>query len=306
MRKIALTEMDSFVAVAQRASFAKAAAQLGMSRSSLSESVRTLEERLGVRLLNRTTRSVSLTQAGERLLARLQPVLDDVNAALESVGSFRDRPTGTLRITVAPPAVKMVVEPVLARFLAAYPDVSVEVSSDSALVNIITERYDAGIRLGERVEKDMIALRLTKRARPMVVGAPSYVKKHGRPEKPDELKSHNCIRARFPSGALLEWQFARGAKPYQVTVQGNVIANTQELILQAALDGIGLAHVMQDEAAPHIKAKRLIPLLEDWALPGPDFSLYYPSRRYTPLVLQAFIDFLRKDGLLVGGRHSNS
>jgi DNA-binding transcriptional LysR family regulator len=257
-------------------------------------------------LLNRTTRSVSLTQAGERFLARLQPVLDDVNAALESVSSFRDRPTGTLRLTVAPPAVKMVIEPVLARFLAAYPDVSVEVSSDGALVNIITERYDAGVRLGERVEKDMISLRLTKRARPVVVASPAYIKKRGRPDKPDDLQSHNCIRARFPSGALLEWQFARGAKPYGIAVQGNVIANTQELILQAALDGIGLAHLMEDDVMPHVKAKRLILLLEEWALPGPDFALYYPSRRYTPLVLQAFIDFLRKDGLLVGGRRPNN
>ena len=197
MKKASIAEMSAFVAIAERASFAKAAKQLGVSRSSLSESLRSLEERLGVRLVNRTTRSVAVTQAGERLLVQLRPLLDNFDAVLESVNAFRDSPAGHLRITVPRPAARTVIEPVLSRFLQAYPAVTLEVVIDAALTDIVRDRFDAGIRPGHRVEQDMIAVRVGEDARPTVVASPDYLRRHGTPQEPSDLRAHNCSRMRF-------------------------------------------------------------------------------------------------------------
>ena len=194
MKKASIAEMSAFVAIAERASFAKAAAQLGVSRSSLSESLRAMEERLGVRLINRTTRSVALTEAGERLLAQLRPLLDNFDTALESINAFRDRPTGLVRITVPRPAACTIIQPVLSRFLLAYPSVTLEVTVDAALTDIVRDRFDAGIRPGHRVEQDMIALRVGEDARPTVVASPEYLRRHGTPKEPGDLRVHNCTR----------------------------------------------------------------------------------------------------------------
>src|SRR5579864_8475399 len=212
MRGLGLAEMNAFVAIAERASFAKAAVHLGVSRSSLSETIRALEEKLGVRLLNRTTRSVAPTEIGERLLAELRPALESFEAAVESINVFRDKPAGHLRLTVPRPAAKMVIEPILSKFLAAYPAFSLEIITDSALTDIVRDRFDAGIRPGHRLEQDMIAVQVGEDARPTVVASPEYLRRHGRPTVPKDLQAHNCIRRRFGSGALSPWVFEKRGK----------------------------------------------------------------------------------------------
>jgi DNA-binding transcriptional LysR family regulator len=212
MRKLGFAEMNAFVATAERASFAKAAIQLGVSRSTLSETIRGLEEKLGVRLLNRTTRSVALTEVGERLLAELRPALDSFEAAMESVNVFRNKPGGQLRLTVPRPAAKTVIEPILSKFLAAYPAISIEIIIDSGLTDIVRDRFDAGIRPGHRVERDMIAIRVGEDARPTVVASPDYLRRHAHPKAPVELQAHNCIRMRFASGAMQPWVFEKRGK----------------------------------------------------------------------------------------------
>src|SRR5215468_3004773 len=205
MRKPGIAEMSAFVAVAERASFAKAARHLGVSRSTLSETIRALEEKLGVRLLNRTTRSVAPTEIGERLLAELRPALESLELAVESINVFRDKPAGHLRLTVPRPAAKMVIEPIVAKFLAAHPAITLEIVTDSALTDIVRDRFDAGIRPGHRVEQDMIAVRIGNDAQPTVVASPAYLAAHGVPKVPDDLRGHNCTRIRFGSGALQPW-----------------------------------------------------------------------------------------------------
>src|SRR5262245_38534235 len=241
MRKLGFFEMHAFVAIAERSSFAKAAKQLGVSRSSLSETMRGLEDKLGVRLLNRTTRSVALTEIGERLLAEVRPVLDGFGAALESINAFRDKPAGHIRLTVPRPAAKMVIEPVLSRFLQAYPAITLEIVTDSALTDIVRDRFDAGIRPGHRVERDMIAIRVGEDARPTVVASPKYLQRHPRPKVPNDLQAHNCIRMRFASGAIHQWAFEKRGKSLEVAVNGTLIVSDGDLALRAALDGVGLA-----------------------------------------------------------------
>jgi len=289
-----IADMTAFVAVAERRSFAKAALHLGVSRSTLSETIRRLEERLDVRLLNRTTRSVALTEIGERLLARLLPVLDDFAAAVESINAFRDRPSGSLRLTVPPPAAASVLAPVLARFLAAYPEIRLEISVDDALVDVVAGRYDAGIRPGERVERDMIAVRISDELRSKVVAAPSYLARHPAPKTPRDLTRHNCIRIRFQSGLILPWRFAHKGKDLEIAVAGNLVVNDSDLALRACLDGAGICYLLADHAAAPIAEGRLVELLPDWPSSHSEgFYLYYPSRRQTPAPLQALIDFLR-------------
>lgn len=295
MREIGFAEMSAFAEVAARKSFAKAADRLGVSRSSLSETIRGIEERLGVRLLNRTTRSVAPTEAGERLLARLTPILGDFQAALDSVNAFRSTPAGTLRLTVPPPAAYLLIAPLMARFLAAHPQITLEVSADGTLRDIVSERFDAGIRLGERIDRDMIAIRISTTLRSTAVAAPSYLKAHPRPDRPEDLQAHNCIRIRFPSGAFKPWTFEKGGKKLEVAVQGNLIVNEEPLQRRAALDGVGIAYTLRDFVEAHVRDGRLVPLLEDWTPRVPDFSLYYPSRRQIPAPLQAFLEFLRKE-----------
>jgi DNA-binding transcriptional LysR family regulator len=293
MRKLGFTEMNAFVAIAERSSFAKAAVHLGMSRSALSEAIRGLEEKLGVRLLNRTTRSVALTEVGERLLAELRPALETFAAAVESINVFRDKPAGHLRLTVPRPAAKMVIEPILSKFLAAYPAISLEIITDSALTDIVRDRFDAGIRPGHRLEQDMIALRVGEDARPTVVASPDYLLRHPRPNAPGDLQAHNCIRQRYASGVMPNWAFEKRGKSLEVMVKGSLIVSDGDLALRAALDGVGLARLPINSVETHIKQGRLVPLLHDWTPRSVGFFLYYHSRRQTPAALQAFVDFLK-------------
>jgi len=300
MRKASIAEMNAFVAIAERASFAKAATQLGVSRSSLSESLRALEERLGVRLLNRTTRSVAPTEAGERLLLQLRPLLDNFDAALESVNVFRDSPAGHIRITVPRPAARTIIEPVLSRFLRSYPAVTLEVIVDSALTDIVRDRFDAGIRPGHRVEQDMIALRIGEDAQPTVVASPDYLRRHGTPKEPADLGAHNCSRMRFVSGAMHRWYFEKRGKSLEVDVTGSLISSDSDLVVRAALDGVALARVPHHTVVQHLAAKTLVAVLEDWKPRSVGFYLYYSSRRQMPAALQALIDTLRAQ--LSGGQ----
>jgi DNA-binding transcriptional LysR family regulator len=304
MRKLGFAEMNAFVAIAERFSFAKAAIHLGISRSTLSETIRGLEEKLGVRLLNRTTRSVALTEVGERLLAELRPALDSFEAAVESVNVFRDKPGGHLRLTVPRPAAKTVIEPVLSKFLAAYPAVSLEIITDSALTDIVRDRFDAGIRPGHRVGRDMIAVRVGEDARPMVVASPDYLRRHPRPKVPGDLQSHNCIRLRFASGAMQPWAFEKRGKSMEVVVKGSLIVSDGDLAVRAALDGVGLARLPLSVIDAHIARKRLVPLLEDWAPRSVGFYLYYPSRRQVPAALKAFIGFIKAHSRTDGASQS--
>ncbi|MCW5773731.1 MAG: LysR family transcriptional regulator [Rhodospirillaceae bacterium] len=294
MRLPDLRALAAFVAIAERRSFAKAAKELGLSRSALSETLRGLETQLGVRLVNRTTRSVAPTEAGDRLLARLRPLLDDYRDALQSIGDFRDKPAGTLRLTVAPPAARSVLGPVLGAFLAQHPGIDLEVSVDGALVDIVAARFDAGIRPGERVERDMIAVRLTPEIRPLVVAAPAYLARRGAPATPHELQRHDCIRIRLPNGGFLPWGFERGGKRLEVAVKGSLIVNEPDLALRAAEDGAGLVQVAQDDAREPVADGRLVAVLEGWTPRSTGFYLYHPSRRQVPPPLQALIAFFRK------------
>jgi len=294
MRGTQFAELSAFVAVAEHKSFTRAAQELGISTGTLSQSIRSLEERLGVRLLNRTTRSVSLSAVGERLLSRLRPVLDDYTAALESVNAFRDRPCGMLRLTVLPPAAEFLIAPMLARFLAAYPDIRVEILAEAALTDIVSERFDAGIRVGERVERDMVALRVSEDIRVLVVASPDYLAKAGRPERPQDLRAHNCIRFRFPN-QILPWRFEKKGKRIEVAVEGSAIINDPYLGTRLAADGGGIFYMLDSYAAPLIADGRLVTLLDDW-LPPPDaYYLYYTSRRQNPAALQVLIDFFKSE-----------
>jgi len=293
MRKPGFAEMNAFVAVAERSSFAKAARQLGVSRSTLSETIRALEEKLGVRLLNRTTRSVALTEVGERLLAELRPALESFEAAVESINVFRDKPAGHLRLTVPRPAAKQIIEPILAEFLTANPAITLEVVAESALTDIVRDRFDAGIRPGHRVEQDMIAVRIGEDARPMIVASPDYLAKHPGPKAPGDLREHNCFRQRFASGVIHRWDFEKRGKSLEVIVTGSLIASESDLAIRAALDGVGIARVPAIFVEPHLTSRRLVPLLEDWMPRSVGFFLYYPSRRQMPAALQAFINALK-------------
>jgi DNA-binding transcriptional LysR family regulator len=294
MRRPGFAELSTFIAVADHGSFTKAAVQLGLSTSSLSQSIRGLEERLGVRLLNRTTRSVSPTQAGAQMLMRLRPLFDQIDSAVEEANAFRDKPAGHLRLTVSPPVASFVLSPLLPKFLAQYPDVTVDVSVDSGLIDIVAGRFDAGIRLGQLVARDMISVRVSAPLRFVVAASPDYLARHPRPTSPKDLRAHNCIRLRFPGGTFLPWQFAIDDEIRDLDVEGSLIATDPYLLARAAADGIGVLYELQEFAAPLIAAGQLVPLLEAW-MPPPrhGFCLYYPSRRQNPASLRALIDFLR-------------
>ena len=294
MRGPELAEMNAFIAVAERRSFSSAAVQLGISRSRLSETIRELEGRLGVRLLNRTTRSVAPTVAGERLLAQIRPLLADFDAVLDSINAFRDKPAGLLRLTVPPPVASFMLAPLLSRFLDKYPAIDLEISVDGALTDIVAGRFDAGMRAGDRVERDMIAVRIGEEIRSVVVAAPEYLARHKRPTTPCDLGAHNCIRFRFPSGVIVPWQFEKKGRQVEAAVEGRLTVNDPELAVRAALDGVGVLYTALGYAAPEISAGRLVPLLEDWRTPAAAIFLYYPGRRQVPVPLQAFIEFLRE------------
>jgi DNA-binding transcriptional LysR family regulator len=295
MRQPSVAEMNAFVAVAEQKSFAKAAVQLGVSRSGLSETIGGLEARIGVRLLNRTTRSVGLTPAGERLLAKLRPLLDELAGAFDSINTFREKPAGLLRLTVPPPVSSFMLAPLLSRFLAEYPEIEVEISVDAALTDIVAGRFDAGMRAGERLERDMIAVRIAIEMEAAVVAAPRYLERNPRPVKPADLEAHDCIRFRFPSGVIFPWLFEKKGKRIEVAVTGHLTVNEEALAVRAAVDGIGVLYTAAGYVATEIAAGRLVPLLEDWRPASAQIFLYYPSRRQVPQPLQAFIAFLRKN-----------
>jgi len=287
-------ELSAFMAVAEHRSFTRAAKQLGISPSTLSQTIRTLEERLGVRLLNRTTRSVLPTAAGDTLLARLRPVIDEYEAAVESLNEFRDKPAGLLRLTVAPPVAQFVLPLVLAKFLQRYPDIRLEIAADGANVDIVSQQFDAGIRLSNRVDRDMIAVPITHKWRLAVVGAPSYFSRRGEPQTPEDLLGHDCIRVRLPNGAMMPWRFQRDGKALELAVSGSIIVNIDALVASSVVNGIGLAQGARAQFDQEISSGRLVSVLDQWQPAMPPFALYYPSRRQMPAALRALVDFLRK------------
>jgi len=295
MRGTHFAELSAFVAVAEQASFTNAARRHGLSTATLSQTVRALEARLGVRLLNRTTRSVAPTDAGERLLSQLRPLLDGFDAAIESVNAFREKPTGHLRLTMPPPVARFVLGPVLARFLEQYPEIVIEATVESSLTDIVAGRYDAGFRRGNLVARDMIARRVTSDMHYLVVASPDYLARHGRPHVPADLCAHNCIRYRLPGGGFIPWVFVADGKTVEFNVEGSVVVvNDPELVINAALEGIGVAYFYQEYVASLVASGRLVSLLDKSALPVTDgFFLFYPSRRQNSAALRAFIEFLR-------------
>jgi DNA-binding transcriptional LysR family regulator len=294
-----LTELAAFMAVAEHQSFTKAAEQLGLSRPTLTQNIRSLEERLGVRLLNRTTRSVSMTEVGRFLIAQLRPAFESLNGAVEQLNSFRAKPAGSLRIVAVPMAATMVVGPVIAQFLEEYPDIDLEISTEYSPQDIVSGRFDAGIRIEEHIEKDMIAVRVSGRLRPYVVGSPTYLASHPAPETLADLPKHNCIRFRYPHGGLNRWTFVKKGRPQEVAVNGTLIVNDFHLVVRAALDGVGLGFVPPYYVGEHIAEGRLVSLLERWVPQYSGFFLYYSGRRQLPATLKALIRHLRKNAAAV-------
>ena len=288
-----LPDLAAFARIAELKSFRRAAQALGVSPSALSHALRNMEARLGVRLLHRTTRSVAPTEAGERLLARLRPALDDIDLALSEVKGFRDRPAGRLRINMSRSAARLIVAPRLASFLAAYPEVRLEIATDDGLTDIVAGGFDAGIRLDEALQADMVAVRLGGPQRLVVVGSPDYFARHGRPATPADLAGHACFRMRWPSGALVPWEFERAGQAIRVEVDGPLIIDDALVQHRAALDGAGLAFVFEHHVAEEIAAGALEVVLDGWCPPFPGFHLYYPSRRQVSPALRAFIDHMR-------------
>jgi DNA-binding transcriptional LysR family regulator len=293
MQPISPADLATFLAIATHRSFRKAAHEMGVSPSALSHALRGIEERLGVRLLNRTTRSVALTEAGERLFARINPAFREIHDAIEDLNSLRGRPAGTLRINAARVACHLALLPILTRFLADHPDVRVEVMADNALSDIVGQGFDAGIRFGEAIAADMVATPIGPRVRFAVVGAPGLLARHGRPRTPHDLRSLPCIRYRFLSGVLYRWEFERGGEELAVEVDGPLTVSDQDLMVQPAVDGVGLAYVFEGQVQQHLAEGRLVRVLEDWCPYYPGFFLYYPSRRQLPTALRAFVDHVR-------------
>ena len=292
MRGASLAETNAFVAVLEQKSFTKAAKQLGLSPPRVSDMVRSLEDRLGVRLVERTTRSVAPTSAGERLLGRLRPVLEEYQAALDSTNEFRSKPAGLLRLNVAPPAADFILADAVPRFLALYPEISLDISVDSALADIVAERFDAGIRPGDRVARDMIAVRISDELPFAVVAAPAYLAEHGAPTTPQELTAHNCICFRLPSG-LFPWRFRMKRRVVEIHVDGRVTLNERSMAVKAAIEGVGLIQLPLPYVISDLAAGKLVTVLDEWAPPPSDpFYLYYPSRRQNRPALKALVDFL--------------
>lgn len=297
MQRTNLNDLVAFLTVARERSFTRAAAKLGMSQSSLSHIIRDLEARLGIRLLTRTTRSVSPTEAGERLLNSVGPRLEEVESELSAVTELRDTPSGTIRITATDFATDAILMPKLDRFLRDYPDIKVEIITDYGLRDIVAERYDAGVRSGEQVAKDMIAVRIGPDMRMAVVGAPSYFKRRPEPKRPQDLIAHNCINLRLPThGGLYAWKFEKGKRELRVRVDGQLTFNGTPQMLNAALSGFGLAYVPEELAQPYIAKRRLKRVLEDWCEPYSGYHLYYPSRRQPSAAFTLLVDALRYRG----------
>lgn len=295
MQRDDLIDLNTFAAVAEERSFTRAAARLGTSQSALSHTMRRLETRLGVRLLTRTTRSVAPTAAGERLLERLKPAMESIDAALTELGDARDRPAGTVRISVSEHAARTILLPALRPVLRDYPDIKVELSIDPGFTDIVGERFDAGVRLGEALAQDMVAVRISRDMRMLVVGAPGYFAHQPPPETPDDLARHNCINLRLSSaGTLYAWELERDGRAVNVRVDGQIVSNNMPTIRRAALDGMGLAFVMATEVADDLAAGRLVHVLQEWSEPFPGYFLYYPSRRQPTAAFSLIVNALRQ------------
>jgi DNA-binding transcriptional LysR family regulator len=289
-----INDLIAFLAVARERSFTRAAAKLGVSQSALSHTIRALEARLGLRLLTRTTRSVAPTEAGERLLRTIGPRFEEIDAELASLSELREKPAGAIRLTTGEHAAKTILWPALARLLPDYPDIKVEIVIDYGLTDIVAERYDAGIRLGEQVAKDMVAVRIGPDMRMAVVGAPAYFAKRAPPRTPQDLTAHDCINLRLPTyGGLLVWEFEKAGRELNVRVEGALVFNNIALRLHAALAGLGLAYLPEDQAETYIAERRLIRVLADWCPSFSGYHLYYPNRRQHALAFRLLVDSLR-------------
>lgn len=287
-------DLAVFVAVAREGSFTKAAAKLGVSQSALSQTIKNLEERLGLRLLARTSRNLSATDAGERLLTSLGSHFEEIDAELEALTQLRERPAGRIAITTSQHAADAVLWPVLQKFLVDYPDINIEVIVNSVMVDLVAERFDAGVRLGEQVEKDMIAMRIGPDLRMSVVGSPAYFARYGQPKRPEDLTQHKCINIRMPtSKGINAWEFEKDDKAVNVRVDGQVVLNSGSLRINAALAGIGLSYMLEDHVQPYLGDGRLIRVLTDWCPPFPGYHLYYPSRRQHSPAFALLLDALR-------------
>lgn len=293
MKNPSTTDLSIFLCIAQHLNFSRAAVDLGLTPSALSHSLRALENRLGVRLFNRTTRSVALTEAGERLYARLKPAFRDIEDALEDLNHFRDKPSGNLRITSGRQACELVLLSIASEFLKIYPDIRLEVVESDALLDIVASGFDAGVRFGNRLEADMVSMPVGPNLRSVVVGSPGFFERHPAPQKPEDLHALPCIRHRFPSGSMYRWEFERGGIEQEVEVNGPLTLGDVSLMIGPALQGLGLAYVFEDMAREHLASGRLVQVLADWCPYYPGLHLYYPSRRHIPAPLKAFIDFAR-------------
>ncbi|WP_342724579.1 LysR family transcriptional regulator [Bradyrhizobium sp. B097] len=292
-----VNDLIAFLAVARERSFTRAAARLGVSQSALSHTMRALEERLGVRLLTRTTRSVAPTEAGERLLQGVGPRFEEIEAELTALNALRDKPAGTIRINAGEHAAETILWPALEKFLPRYPDIKVDLTVDNGLANIVAERFDAGVRLGEQLAKDMIAVRIAPDFRMVVVGAPSYFKRRDRPKRPQDLTQHACINIRLPThGGIYAWEFEKRGRPIKVRVDGQLVFNSTALRIKAALAGLGLAYVAEDQVQAQLAKGQLVQVLDDWCAPFPGYHLYYPSRRQSSPAFALLVDALRYRG----------
>jgi len=297
MHRENFNDILAFLAVARERSFTRAAAKLGVSQSALSHTISGLEARLGLRLLTRTTRSVSPTEAGERLLMTVGPRFEEIEAELEVLSELRDKPAGTIRMTAIDYVADTILLPKLAKFLPEYPDIKVEITVDYGLTDIVAQHYDAGVRFGEQIAKDMIAVPIGPDMRLAVVGAPSYFAKRSPPKKPQDLTDHKCINLRLPtSGGLWAWEFEKGGRELKVRVDGQLIFNSITQMLNAALAGFGLAYVPEEFAQPHVAQGRLKRVLEEWCGPFPGYHLYYPSRRHSSAAFALLVEALRYRG----------
>lgn len=294
MRREELGDLAVFLAVAEARSFTRAAAKLGRSQSAISQIVRRLEAALGLKLLTRNTRNVALTEAGDQLIATLRPAFDEIDARLSALSAFKERPAGTVRVTSSRHAAETILWPAVCRMLKDYPEISVEISVDGQLTDIIAERFDAGIRLGEQVAKDMIAIPIGPELRMAVVGSPGYLAARGTPQTPHDLTQHQCINIRMPSkGGLYTWEFGKDGRDLNVRVEGPLVINDVPLILRAAMEGIGLACVLEDQASTRIQSGELVRVLEDWCPPFPGYHLYYPDRRQPTAAFTLLVNKLR-------------
>jgi DNA-binding transcriptional LysR family regulator len=294
MPRRTINDLLAFRAVARERSFTRAAAQIGVSPSALSHTIRGLEERLGLRLLTRTTRSVAPTQAGERLLSTIGPRFDEIEAEIAALSELREKPAGTIRITTTAQAGEMILWPALARLLPDYPDIQVELDVNPGFVDIVAERFDAGVRLGETIAQDMVAVRIGPDLRMAAAASPAYLSERKAPRRPQDLAEHNCINLRFPTlGGLYAWEFEKDGRALNVRVEGQLIVNAPDIARQAALDGCGIVFLTDDHLRADIEAGRLTRLLDDWTPPFPGYHLYYPSRRQQSPAFALLVEALR-------------